>query len=289
METGEKKEIYQSFAKINLSLEIIRRRPEGFHEISTVLQTINLYDTLTVSPSPDLQFDSNIPELVDENNLVWQAALNLHQLCPEGNKQGADLFLEKQIPVAAGLGGGSSNAATTLLALNNLWGLNLSPEKLEAEAAKLGSDVPFFLKGGTALAEGRGDRITLLTPLPPSWVILLYPPLEMPPRKTAELYKMLDRNDFTTGAITRTLVKTIQQGNRPPFSLFYNGFEKVVYERFTALDRFRQSFVDAGAFHVWISGSGPTLFTLLETEAEARPIFENLQNSGFNVYLAPTV
>ncbi len=188
MDNGENKQVFYSYAKINLSLEIIRRRPDGFHELSTVMQTVGLYDKLRVAPSPDLQFDCNLPELVEENNLVWQAALNLANLCPEGNKKGAELFLEKRIPVAAGLGGGSSNAATTILALNQLWELNLSQEQLAAEAARLGSDVSFFLSGGTALAEGRGESITPLNSLAHSWVVLLLPLIEMPQSKIRELY-----------------------------------------------------------------------------------------------------
>lgn len=281
------KETFYSYAKINLSLEILRRRPDGFHEIASVMQTISLYDILTIAPCPDLQFDCNLPALVDENNLVWKAALRLQELA--GREHGADIFLEKQIPVAAGLGGGSSNAATALLALNKIWGLSLSLEQLEAEAARLGSDVPFFVRGGTALAEGRGERLTVLPALPRIWLVLLYPTLEMPATKTKELYKMLDYRDFTDGSITKVLVRYLQQGQTISHSLFFNGFEKVVYERFPEIDQFRQAMVEAGADHVWVSGSGPTLFTLVEDEATGQQLEVRLLQQGYAAMLVSTV
>ncbi|MEI6044357.1 MAG: 4-(cytidine 5'-diphospho)-2-C-methyl-D-erythritol kinase [Chloroflexota bacterium] len=289
MELTEEKQIYNSYAKINLSLEILHKRPDGFHELATVMQTIGLCDILTFAPAPDLQFDCNLEELVDEGNLVWKAALRLHELCPDSVKQGANIYLEKRIPVAAGLGGGSSNAATALVALNRLWNLNLSQAQLAEEAAQLGSDVPFFLVGGTALAEGRGERLTVLPALAPMWLVLLYPPLELPPTKTKELYRMLDRNDMTAGLVTRTLVRSINQGERPSNSLFFNGFEKVVYERFAKIDGFRQAMVEAGADHVWVSGSGPTLFTIVESADEGQQIFNNLQQGGYNAFLTSTI
>jgi 4-diphosphocytidyl-2-C-methyl-D-erythritol kinase len=289
MELSDEKRVYYSYAKINLTLEILNKRPDGFHELATVMQTIGLYDTLTVAPAADLQFDCNRPELVDESNLVWQAALRLHELCPESEKQGADIYLEKNIPLAAGLGGGSSNAAITLVALNNLWNLGLSQEQLLEEAARLGSDVPFFLLGGTALAEGRGERLTVLPPLPRTWLVLLYPDLEMPLTKTKELYKMLDRSDFTAGAVTRTLVRSLNRGEEVSTSLFFNGFEQAVYERFPQMDQFRQALVEAGADHVWISGSGPTLFTVVEGEEEGDRILEALGAAGYTAFLTTTV
>lgn len=289
MELEIEKQIYYSYAKINLSLEIIRRRPDGFHEIASVMQTISLYDTLTLAPAPDLQFDCNLPELVSEDNLVWRAALRLHELCPEAAQAGADIYLEKQIPAAAGLGGGSSNAATTLLALNQFWNLNLSQAQLEEEAARLGSDVPFFLEGGTALAEGRGEKLTPLAPLPRTWLVLLYPEIELPASKTKELYRMLGREDFTAGVVTRTLVRSLERGEKPSLSLFFNGFERVVYERFPQVDQFRQAFVDAGADHVWISGSGPTLFTIVESEEAGQVMVDKLEKDNYATMVASTI
>lgn len=280
---------YYAYAKINLSLEILNRRPDGFHEIATVMQTVGLFDTLQIGPSEDLLFDCNQPDLVTEDNLVWRAALKLLEVCPAGHDRGANIYLEKVIPAAAGLAGGSSDAATTLLALNQLWNLNLTEEELLEIAAELGSDVPFFIRGGTALAEGRGELLTQLPPLPRSWLVLLYPPLPMPANKTRELYRMLDRQDFSPGVVTRTLVNTLKQGEPLPHSLLFNGFERVVYERFPQLDYFRQAMVEAGADYVRVSGSGPTLYSLLSDEAEAQAIVQHLTEGNFFAYAVPTV
>ena len=280
---------FYAFAKINLSLEIVGKRPDGFHNLSSVMQTVGLYDTIKISPSEDLQFDCNIPELVDENNLVWKAALRLLELCPANSKRGANIFLEKAIPVAAGLGGGSSDGAATLVALNRLWELRLREEELEEIAAELGSDVPFFIRGGTMLVEGRGDRVNQLPALNRTWVVLLYPELELPANKTGELYRMLDRHDFTNGSVTRTLVNSIKQGEPLSQSLLYNTFERVVYDRFPQIDQFRQAMVDSGAEHVQVSGSGPCLYTMLEFEEDAQTLLERLTNAGYRTYAVPTV
>jgi 4-diphosphocytidyl-2-C-methyl-D-erythritol kinase len=283
------KEIFYARAKINLSLEVLNKRPDGFHDVMTVMQTIGLADKLYLKVAGDLQFDCNQPELVVEENLVWRAALLMLELCGEGQQRGADIFLEKVIPVKAGLGGGSSDAATTLLALNRLWQLNLSEDRLVELAAQLGSDVPFFIRGGTALAEGRGEKLEMLPGLAPSWLVLLFPQIELPDNKTRELYRMLDRNDFSSGGVTRALVRAISHQERPAQSLFFNSFERVVYERFPRLDYFRQAMVEAGADYVRISGSGPTIYTLLHDEADAQAIAGQLNERGFITSVAPTV
>jgi 4-diphosphocytidyl-2-C-methyl-D-erythritol kinase len=283
------KEFFYAHAKINLSLEVLNRRPDGFHDVMTVMQTIGLADKLYLSLAGDLQFDCNQPELVVEENLVWRAALLMLELCGEGQQRGADIFLEKVIPVKAGLGGGSSDAATTLMALNRLWKLDLSEDRLVELAAQLGSDVPFFIRGGTALAEGRGEKLEALPALAPSWLVLLFPQIELPDNKTRELYRMLDRNDFSSGGVTRALVRAISRQERPAQSLFFNSFERVVYERFPRLDYFRQAMVEAGADYVRISGSGPTIYTLLNDEADAQAIAGQLNERGFITAVTPTV
>lgn len=280
---------YKAYAKINLSLEVLGKRLDGYHNLATVMQTVNLYDQVRITPASDLEFDCSIAELVDENNLVWRAALQLFEKLPEENKQGARIMLEKSIPVAAGLGGGSSDAATTLMALNDLWGLNLSRYELLQEAAQLGSDVPFFIYGGTVLAEGRGEELTQLPNLKTSWVVLLNPDLELPTDKTAQLYKALYRSDYSEGSITRQLVSNLETGQRPSPSLLFNTFERVAYEQFPQLDMYRHAMVSAGADYVRVSGSGPTLFTLLDAEEEGEEIVQNLQAEGLQAFLVETV
>lgn len=288
-ESNLNSQTFYAYAKVNLSLEILHKRPDGFHELVSVMQTVGLYDIIRLTPAPDLQFDCNLPELVEEDNLVWRAALLMHEQCADHQKSGVDIYLEKQIPVAAGLGGGSSDAATTMVALNRLWNLQLDEERLVELAAELGSDVPFFIRGGTALVEGRGERLTPLPAMHLAPMVLLYPMLDLPGNKTRELYKMLDLRDFSNGGVTRALVRTIQRGEPPPQSLFYNSFERVVYERFSQLDYFRQAMVEAGADHVQVSGSGPTLYSMYEDEEEAQVIASRLQNKGLMAYAVNTV
>lgn len=288
-DNSPEQEVYLAPAKINLSLEVLNKRPDGFHEVMTVMQTIGLADKIYIKPATDLQFDCNQPELVVEDNLVWRAALLMHEICGEEQQRGADLYLEKIIPIKAGLGGGSSDAATTMMALNLLWEMNLDDDQLIELAARLGSDVPFFIKGGTALAEGRGERLETLPGLSPSWLVLLFPQVELPDNKTSELYRMLDRNDFSSGGVTRALVRAISRQERPSQSLFFNSFERVVYERFPRMDYFRQAMVEAGADYVRVSGSGPTIYTLLADEADAQAIAANLTREGFATAVVPTV
>jgi 4-diphosphocytidyl-2-C-methyl-D-erythritol kinase len=280
---------FPAFAKINLSLEILGKRPDGYHNLSTVMQTVSLSDTLFLSPSDDLEFDCNLPELVDENNLVWRAATRLHELLPSDRKRGVSLYLEKAIPVSAGLGGGSSDAATALKALNWFWEVGLNEEQLIEEAATLGSDVPFFILGGTALAEGRGEILTPLPPVVKTWIVMLYPEIELPPNKTGTLYRNLERSDYSNGFLTRELVKQINSGNTLSESLLFNGFERVVYNVFHELNEYRNIMVNAGAEFVRISGSGPTLYAPVESEELGRRIVSNLEMAGYLVFLAETV
>jgi 4-diphosphocytidyl-2-C-methyl-D-erythritol kinase len=277
---------YTAYAKINLCLEVLGKRPDRYHAIASVMQTISLADQVYVGLSDDLEFDCNDPELVTEDNLVWRAANYLHNYCPD---KGATIYLEKNIPSAAGLGGGSSDAATTLKALNQLWELDFSTSHLEELAANLGSDVPFFIRGGTLLSEGRGERLSYLPPFKKMWVILVLPDLRLPPEKTAEFYRMLDQRDYTNGAIVRQLVKAIENNEEPAPSLFYNVFEQVVYRSFPPLDGYRQAIVDAGGHHVRISGSGPTLYTLVNSEEEGQHILDKLLADDLTAFLAHTI
>ena len=190
----------QAYAKINLTLEVLAKRPDGYHEISTILQTISLADTLTFEPSANLDFRCDVSSLKTPDNLVLKAARLLQETT--GSNKGAIINLTKRIPIAAGLGSGSTDAAATLVGLNQLWELNLSLDKLTEPAAKLGSDVAFFLYGGTALAKGRGEQITPLPPAPEHWLVLLKPAIKPVPSKTAQLYSRLNPSHYTSGQHT---------------------------------------------------------------------------------------
>ncbi|MBI4758138.1 MAG: 4-(cytidine 5'-diphospho)-2-C-methyl-D-erythritol kinase, partial [Chloroflexi bacterium] len=193
-----------AYAKINLTLDILGRRPDGYHEIASVMQAISLHDTLVFSRGQGLCIDCSDRRLAGPDNLVHRAAELLHR--EMGGVQGARVRLTKRIPLATGLGGGSSDAACALLGLNALWRLGLGQDRLAELASRLGSDVPFFLTGGTALVQGRGERVTPLPRPAPSWLVLAVPPVDVS-AKTRTLYEALARGDYTDGSATRRMVE----------------------------------------------------------------------------------
>jgi 4-diphosphocytidyl-2-C-methyl-D-erythritol kinase len=274
-------ETYTAYAKINLSLEILGRRPDGYHNIASVMQTISLGDTLVVDAAPggEITVETEVPELAEapQDNLVWRAARILQQA--RKVQAGARITLTKRIPLAAGLGGGSSDAAMTLRALDALWGLSLSDAELLNAAAVLGSDVPFFLRGGTALVEGKGDQITPLRPLGPCGIVLITPDMVVPD-KTKTLYTNLRTHEMTNGLITRHLVASLARGDVPTPSLLYNGFEDAAFRLFTELDLLQQTVIEAGGEYVRLSGSGPSMYVLYPTVEEAVALTERLTTAG---------
>jgi len=278
---------YKAYAKINLTLEVLGKREDGYHEIVSIVQAINLGDTLSFRPREHIYLASNIPELTSPNNLVFRAARLLHDFT--GSMKGVAISLEKAIPLASGLGGGSSDAAVTLLVLNEMWGLNLDLEKLEGMAANLGSDVFFFLYGKrTALVEGRGDKVTPLPSFPKTWVVLVKPPIDIP-HKTQRMYASLAPSCLTQGQSTRQVMEQIRRGERITPSLCYNVFESVAFSLIPGLEGYRNSFLAAGASQVHLAGSGPTLFALVEEEDRGVEICHRLKKERIEVHLTETI
>jgi 4-diphosphocytidyl-2-C-methyl-D-erythritol kinase len=277
----------KAYAKINLTLEVLAKRPDGYHDISTILQAVSLADNLTFAQSKTLDFRCNVPILQTPDNLVLKAA-RLLQGTADSDK-GATIHLTKSIPIAAGLGSGATDAAATLLGLNQLWQLNFSLDRLTELAAKLGSDVAFFLFGGTALAQGRGEQITPLPPVPHLWLVLLQPAIEPVPSKTAQLYSQLNPSHFTPGQFTEKLVAHLNHGGKVEDSFLFNAFERVAFNFFPGLSEYRSSLLKAGARSVHLAGSGPALFTLVPDKARGEAILKRLENEGQKAYLVHTV
>lgn len=276
----------KAYAKINWTLEVLGRRPDGYHEVATVMETIGLWDTLSLSHHEELCLECSWPELQGLDNLALVAARRLRELSGYGG--GAQIRLEKAIPVAAGLGGGSSDAAAVLRGLNHLWGLGLSRERLDQIGSELGSDVPFFVYGGAALVEGRGERVTPLPSPPRAWLVLLRPPLAVE-HKTATLYRSLTAAHFTSGAATRRLADHVAQGRSILPDHLFNAFEGVAYSVFGSLEEYRRRFLAAGAKEVHLASSGPTLFCLVEDEAQGERLADSLRSQGLEAYVAATV
>ncbi|MBI2936305.1 MAG: 4-(cytidine 5'-diphospho)-2-C-methyl-D-erythritol kinase [Chloroflexi bacterium] len=265
---------------------MLGRRKDGYHEIVTVLQTVSLWDELSFAEAPTLRLECDEEALQGEENLVYKAARLLGE--ESGTNRGALITLRKGIPVAAGLGGGSSDGAATLNALNDLWEIGLDRSRLLSLASRLGSDVPFFVDGGTAMARGRGDQVVPLRPLPEMWLVLLHPPLHLA-KKTATLYNALMQGDYTGGEATAALAAKIGQGLAPAVDDLVNVFERVAYRLFPGLETYRQRFLEAGAHKVHLAGSGPTLFCLAEDEAAGRRLAERLGEEGLNAHLVYTL
>lgn len=264
----------RSPAKINLFLEPLRKRPDGYHEIVTVMQTVDLCDEVEIErtdPGLVLECDgADVPAGPD--NLAWRAAEVF--LAESAVQSGARIRLAKRIPPGGGLGGGSSNAAITLLGLNELHGRPLGRRVLTRLGASLGSDVPFFLYGGTALCRGRGERVKPLRPAPEFWVVLVMPPI---PLSAGEVYERL-KIDLTNLHSVRRMLQSV---NRCDLQLLceslHNGLAGAAIAGCPSLQDLWKEVVREGLPYPQVSGSGSTLYGVCCTEAEAAEISLRLQ------------
>lgn len=281
----------KAHAKINLTLEVIGQRSDGYHEIASIMQTIDLCDTVSLTPAPDLTLSCDDPALETPANLALQAANLLR--AQSGYAGGAHIAIRKAIPISAGLGGGSSDAAATLVGLNALWNLDLPTAKLEAIAAKIGSDVPFLLEGGTAIALGRGERIRRLPPAKVDWLVVLTPDVPRiggPASKTAALYDALAPADYTGGLLTRKLEARIRGGGDVPPQFLFNAFDAVAPRAYPGIERYRNAFASLGAREIHITGSGPSLYALMPKREIGAAVNLLLKHKhGWRAHLASAV
>jgi 4-diphosphocytidyl-2-C-methyl-D-erythritol kinase len=275
-----------AFAKVNLTLEVLGRRPDGYHELASVMQTISLQDTIVFRPAPDgvRSLTCDQPAIAGDQNLALRAAHALARAT--GCDAGAAIELRKEIPIQGGLGGGSSDAACVLLALARLWGQELTTDRLASLAAELGSDVPFFLAGGAALVTGRGEHVAPLPDPHPLQIVLVRPPISIP---TAAAFAALTPADFADGSASTALAAALGGGGLVPLDRLVNSFERSVLRDYPLVARTWEAIVAAGAPIVRLSGSGPTLFAPFEALAPAMEVWRRLQSEGREVWLAHTV
>jgi 4-diphosphocytidyl-2-C-methyl-D-erythritol kinase len=274
-------------AKINLTLEVLEKREDGFHEISSVIQEIDLCDTLSFEEGNEIEVVCDNPEWQAKQSLIPQVASLLQQLsaCSKGVK----INLSKKIPLLSGLAGDSSGAAATLKGLNILWGQAYSPGQLVNFAAKLGSDIVFFLSGGTALVQGRGEIVSPLPVLPEMWVVLLMPDTNRTIGKTGKMYSSLESSFFTAGEKTDNLVRKLAGGEAVGNESLFNVFENVAYNIYHGLNICRNDFLKAGAASVHLAGSGPTLFTMAKDKSDASGICDRLKKKGYHACAVKTL
>ena len=256
-------------AKLNLTLEVLGKRDDGYHEVASIMQTLELADTLTIRPSDSLALTCSLPDLNGPGNLALKAAQLLRS--ETGVSQGASIHIEKRIPVAAGLGGGSSDAAATLVGLNRLWGLELPNDQLRRIGAKLGSDVPFLVEGGTGTALGRGERVRHLPTPDLPWIVIAVPDANLPD-KTAAMYRALTSENFTRGALTFKLEARIANGGDVPPQLLFNTFDNVAGAVVSDVEKCWNDMYAAGAREIHVLGSGPAVYVAVERREIATTI-----------------
>jgi 4-diphosphocytidyl-2-C-methyl-D-erythritol kinase len=273
-----------AFAKINLSLRVGERRADGFHDVRTILQGIDLADRVTcVSRRGPFEIVCSMPGVpADRTNIVWTAAQRLWEAAGrEGQPRDARVTLHKKIPPRAGLGGGSSDAAAALLALARLWKLKVSDHAVFAIAATLGSDVPYFLIGGTALGLGRGEDVYPLEDLPRLWVVLVFPPFGI---TTADAYRWLDDGRERGNVAARTVrIASAGPGWLGRVGPAQNDLEAPVIERHPVIGKLIDRLVKMGAAFAAMSGSGSTVFGVFTTSRAAEMAAKKLAQSGANV------
>ncbi|MGQ9800308.1 MAG: 4-(cytidine 5'-diphospho)-2-C-methyl-D-erythritol kinase [Candidatus Saccharicenans sp.] len=277
-----------SLAKINLGLEVGQRREDGYHQLTTLFQTVNLKDRLTFELCPDGEIlltgnRNDVPW--DESNLVYRAACLLRQAA--GGAPGVKITVVKTIPPGRGLAGGSSNAAVTLLALNQLWQLHFSLEQLHRLAAILGADVPFFLYGGLCLGQGKGEVLKPLPELPPAWVLLVVPDF---PVSTALVYREFDRR---SGFLTSTdkeskIIELLELKNFHIFKHLRNDLEPVAFTIHPQLAEIKREIAAAGAELSLLSGSGSAVFGWFQDLSLAQQAAGKLARD-YQVWLVETV
>ena len=266
-------------AKINLCLSVLGKRPDGYHEVEMLIQMVGLYDEVTVARGDwgiTVRCDNSaVPS--GEGNIAWKAAAAMLKLSERNT--GLSIEIRKAIPVAAGLGGGSGDAAAVLAAANRLLGAGLNREQLAEVGAELGMDVPFFFYGPTALARGRGEVLTTLAPLPKFWVLLVNPGFEA---STAWVYKNLNlrlTKKVDCNKIARLAVRNIAES-------LHNDLETVTATTHPVINRIKEVLLARGAIGACMSGSGPTVFGIFETEEACREAKKNISGEGWKLYPA---
>ncbi len=278
-----------SYAKINLYLKIGRKLGSGYHNIQGVMQKIELSDGITVEPLSEdkIIVECTNKELENENNLAYQAAMLLKKKFRVA--YGARIYIEKNVPIEAGLGGGSSDAATTLMNLNKLWGLKLKERQLIELASQIGSDVPFFIGEGAALVEGIGEKVKRIKKSFSINIVLINPGFRV---STKWAYNTFDKQKprIKTKADIKALVKAIEKKDiKEIANNLHNDFEPIVTKKYKVINDIKNNLLRNDALNACVSGSGPTVFGIFNSIYEAREAFFEIQYDYPFVFLTKTI
>ena len=276
----------RAMAKINLGLDVLRKREDGYHEVRMIMQTIQMYDLLDIrkKEEPGISLSTNLPYVPsDERNLVYKAAKLL--MDEFDIKEGLSMKLTKFIPVAAGMAGGSSDAAAAFVGVNRLFRLGLSEEELMKRAVQVGADVPYCVMRGTALAEGIGEKLTKLPPMVKCPVLIAKPQISV---STKFVYENLKLNDNTIHPDIDRLVADISEGDLTRIAAdMGNVLETVTIPEYPVIAEIKENMMQNGAVNAMMSGSGPTVFGLFADESTAVKAYEAMKESNLakQVYL----
>lgn len=274
----------RSYAKINLTLDVLGRRSDGYHDIKMIMQTVSLYDLVIIDKTDDgISVSTNLKYLPTTNkNIAYKAAEAFFS--KTGIKAGAKIMIHKNIPVAAGLAGGSGNCAATLTSLNMLCGLPLSEDELIELGASLGADVSYCFKGGTQLAEGMGEILTPLSPMPDVYVLLVKPPISV---STGAIYEQIDSVPLDTHPDTDAVIGAIRRGSVADVAAnMCNVMETVTAKMYPIVGGIKQKMIMNGALGALMSGSGPTVFGLFDDYKKAKESADSFSRQFRDVFLA---
>ena len=268
----------RAMAKINLGLDVLGRRENGYHDVRMVMQTVYLYDRIIMkkSKTPGIRLETNLYYLpVNENNLAYQAA---QMLMDEFHmEEGVSIQLDKHIPVAAGMAGGSSNAAAVLFGMNRMFSLGLSQKELMERGVKLGADVPYCIMRGTVLAEGIGEILTPLSPMPKCYVLIAKPAVSV---STKMVYEKLDSHEIEDHPDIDGILAGLKAGDlKKVAGSMGNVLERVTVDAYPVIDRIKKMMIKEGALNAMMSGSGPTVFGIFEEKATARKAADAIRDA----------
>lgn len=278
----------KALAKINLGLDVLRRKEDGYHEVKMIMQTIDLYDQILIRKiqEDEIKIRTNLYYLPNnENNLAYKAAKLLKD---EFHLPGGiSIQLKKVIPVAAGMAGGSSDAAAVLFGINKMYNLKLSQQELMERGVTLGADVPYCIMRGTALAEGIGEKLTVLPPMPKCHILIAKPPVNV---STKFVYENLHANDLKPEEHPEVdlQLEALEEGDLEKLvSHMGNVLERVTVPEYPVINEIKQMMLENGALGSMMSGSGPTVFGIFTNYTQARSAYEKLQKSGLSkqIYL----
>lgn len=273
--------VKDAYAKINLGLDVIRKREDGYHEVKMIMQTVDICDTLTFEKREDEElhiYTDNQKLPCDEHNLIYKGAMVLFE--ETGRRIGADIVLNKRIPIAAGMAGGSTDAAAAMLALNEMMGQPLTKEQLMKIAVKVGADVPYCIMGGTALSEGIGEKLTPLTPPPKAHLLVAKPDIDV---STAFVYGNLKLQEIKKHPDIDGMEEALKRGDLKGITdRMENVLETVTIPAHPVIGEIKEICMAEGAMNALMSGSGPTVFAVFDKKEDVERTGEKIRERGLS-------